>query len=541
MSQVRQGKLLEANPPGLQGSLTLPAGSSFGWYLIANGTSESLAQGQEEVFFSHAAANRDGLSHLHARGDGATLAWEDSQGGGDRDFDDLVFHYDFEPFTPPASASPVKDPVVPNDVASITPRANGSPVVDADKTLQVTGPATDLPLAINPPVDPDGDPLRITVSQLPDPAKGSILRADGTAVRLNDVLTPAERTGLLYRPQGAGNEGENRSSFGYLVSDGRGGEDGQRISFRSSGPGVQSLLRPNTVPRFTERPVQTLTAGIEYQSSTAAVDDEGDPVLFSLLRAPQGLKLDPTTGALSWLNPQAGSHDLAIVAEDGRGGKSVLETTLLVEVPSNKPPLFVSTPVVQTSAGQAYGYKVEASNPDGGEVPLSVEARDQQGGIARQDFTVLVLPAGENAAPVIISEPLLTGSVLRPYESTVKALDGDGDPITYGLIEAPQGMTIDPSSGKLRWDPASAGAGNYRVVVSAADTNGGQDSQEFQLAITARSLSRIAHPQVPAKLPPKFAQKPVTASILSDRMEHDQTQNLPSLHAWANPPVAVRL
>jgi hypothetical protein len=30
LSQVRQRKLLEANPPGLQGSLTLPAGSSFG-------------------------------------------------------------------------------------------------------------------------------------------------------------------------------------------------------------------------------------------------------------------------------------------------------------------------------------------------------------------------------------------------------------------------------------------------------------------------------------------------------------------------------
>lgn len=500
-SQGRQRKLLAAKPPGTQASLELPSGSSFGWYLIANGTSESLARGKGEVFFSHAAANRDGLNHVHAQGNGATLAWEDLLGGGDRDFNDLVFQYTFEP---------------------TTPTTNRPPVVDADKTLQVAGPATDLPLAIQPPVDPDGDPLRISVSQLPDQAKGSILRADGTALRLNDVLTSAELTGLRYRPLETASEGGSRGSFSYLVSDGRGGEDSQRISFESPGPGVQSLQRPNTAPRFTENPAQSLTAGTAYQSRTGAVDDEGDPILFSLLRAPEGLSLDPSTGALSWLNPQAGGHDLAIVAEDGRGGKSVQETTLLVGVPSNQPPLFVSTPAAQTSAGQAYGYKAEASDPDGdglvysllngpveasidpstgqiswvpaqaGPVALSVQASDQRGGIARQDFTVLVLPPGENAAPVIISEPLLTGSVRRPYDSTVKALDGDGDPITYGLLDAPQGMTIDPVSGRLQWDPASAGAGNYRVVVSATDPSGGQDSQEFQLAIAAATGGTIS-------------------------------------------------
>lgn len=500
-SQGRQRKLLAAKPPGTQASLELPSGTSFGWYLIANGTSESLTRGKGEVFFSHAAANRDGLSHVHARGNGDTLAWEDLLGGGDRDFNDLVFQYTFE---------------------AITPTNNRPPVVDADKTLQVAGPAVDLPLAIQQPVDPDGDPLRISVSQLPDPTKGSILRADGTALRLNDVLTSAELTGLRYRPLETASEGGSRGSFSYLVSDGRGGEDSQRVSFESPGPGVQSLQRTNTAPRFSESPDQSLTAGTAYQSRTAAIDDEGDPIRFSLLRAPEGLSLDPSTGALSWLTPQAGGHDLAIVAEDGRGGKSVQETTLLVGVPSNQPPLFISTPVAQTNAGQAYGYRAEASDPEGdglvysllsgpaeasidaatgqiswvpaqaGPVALSVQASDQRGGLARQDFTVLVLPPGENAAPVIISEPLLTASVRRPYETTVKALDGDGDPITYGLLDAPQGMTIDPVSGRLQWDPASAGAGNYRVVVSAADPNGGQDTQEFQLAIAAATGGTIS-------------------------------------------------
>jgi len=69
LAQVRLRKLFAADPPGAQASLELPSTTSFGWYLIANGSTESLAQGQGEMFFSHAAANRDGLSHIHARGD----------------------------------------------------------------------------------------------------------------------------------------------------------------------------------------------------------------------------------------------------------------------------------------------------------------------------------------------------------------------------------------------------------------------------------------------------------------------------------------
>jgi len=69
LAQVRLRKLFAADPPGTLASLELPSTTSFGWYLIANGSTESLAQGQGEMFFSHAAANRDGLSHIHARGD----------------------------------------------------------------------------------------------------------------------------------------------------------------------------------------------------------------------------------------------------------------------------------------------------------------------------------------------------------------------------------------------------------------------------------------------------------------------------------------
>jgi len=82
LAQVRLRKLFAADPPGTQASLELPSTTSFGWYLIANGSTESLAQGQGEMFFSHAAANRDGLSHIHARGNAGTLAWEDLLGGG---------------------------------------------------------------------------------------------------------------------------------------------------------------------------------------------------------------------------------------------------------------------------------------------------------------------------------------------------------------------------------------------------------------------------------------------------------------------------
>ncbi|MBA4371563.1 MAG: hypothetical protein C0402_01735 [Thermodesulfovibrio sp.] len=67
----------------------------------------------------------------------------------------------------------------------------------------------------------------------------------------------------------------------------------------------------------------------------------------------------------------------------------------------------------------------------------------------------------------------------RVLTHQARATDPDGDPITYSLKNAPQGMAINSSSGLTTWTvpPGLKDKGSYTVV--AKDPNGGESSQLF--------------------------------------------------------------
>lgn len=77
--------------------------------------------------------------------------------------------------------------------------------------------------------------------------------------------------------------------------------------------------------------------------------------------------------------------------------------------------------------------------------------------LVREQDEVLVLPEEENNAPRFSSRPLLTAVVDQTYIYEVKAVDPDGDMLTYQLKESPRGMEIAPSSGKISWTPPVVG------------------------------------------------------------------------------------
>ena len=77
-----------------------------------------------------------------------------------------------------------------------------------------------------------------------------------------------------------------------------------------------------------------------------------------------------------------------------------------------------------------------------------------------------------NSPPSITSQSsgcITEGSV---YEYTVAAEDPDGDPLTFNLSSAPEGMTIDSSTGVVRWkisEKQSEGNYEFKVIVSDAE------------------------------------------------------------------------
>lgn len=88
-----------------------------------------------------------------------------------------------------------------------------------------------------------------------------------------------------------------------------------------------------------------------------------------------------------------------------------------------------------------------------------------------------------NGAPRFVSTYPLEFSNFT-YRYPAKAEDPDNDPLIYQLESGPEGMSIDPQSGELNWKIRTSQSGDYRVSITATDTEGLQATQEFTLAVT---------------------------------------------------------
>lgn len=67
------------------------------------------------------------------------------------------------------------------------------------------------------------------------------------------------------------------------------------------------------------------------------------------------------------------------------------------------------------------------------------------------------------------------------YVYEVRGIDADSDTLTYSLVSAPPGATIDSQTGKLIWTPPATG--EYAFKIKVADGKGGEDIQEYQLNV----------------------------------------------------------
>jgi len=121
-----------------------------------------------------------------------------------------------------------------------------------------------------------------------------------------------------------------------------------------------------------------------------------------------------------------------------------------------------------------------------------IEATDGEPGVLRGLFRkgdvveVRVTPPGAgaeaavtrkvrigNAPPEVEPVPVdvrLEGGV---QSFRIVASDPDGDPVSFSLSEAPEGMEIDAESGVVRWVPQTAGPGEQTLSVAVRDPDGG--------------------------------------------------------------------
>lgn len=287
--------------------------------------------------------------------------------------------------------------------------------------------------------------------------------------------------------------------------------------------GLQVSAEPNQAPSFSSQPITSAQVAVAYQYRATATDPDGDAINFTLLQGPPGMLVNASTGVVDWTPPSGSPASVSVElrVDDGKGGDAVQAYTITVSAAgSNRPPVITSTPGTSVVAGQQYRYLIDANDPDGdaltvrltqkpvgmtlnefsGEVrwtpgsadvgshAVTLEVDDFKGGVARQSFNLAVSAPQGNQAPVITSSPSFNAKAGREYRYDVIATDANGDTLSYSLPQAPAGMTINATTGAIRWLPVTAGPASATVRVS--DGQGWtEQSWSFTVAPSEQALA----------------------------------------------------
>ncbi|MEH1784617.1 MAG: putative Ig domain-containing protein [Nostoc sp.] len=336
--------------------------------------------------------------------------------------------------------------------------------------------------------DPDNDPLTFSLVNAP------------AGMTLNQGV-------IVWQPT-ASQFGNN--SVSVQVSDGQGGTTTQSWTIQ-----VSNQLS-NLPPTITSTPTKVTSLGRIYTYKPTAIDSDGDSealpptadrktwsLVSDTVPPPQGMVIDSQTGTIVWQPTanQIGDTTVRVQVTDIYGAYNVQEFTIHVNG-INSPPKFVSTPITIAGVGQGYSYQALAtdsendtlrftlgSKPSGmtitssgliqwtptanqvGKYDIQVIATDDQGASTNQTYTLIAGTTPVNHPPVISSTPVFLAAVGHTYNYQVAATDADNNPITYQLLSAPDGMTIDANTGLLTW--ATPVVGSYQVVVGADDGKDG--------------------------------------------------------------------
>ena len=296
------------------------------------------------------------------------------------------------------------------------------------------------------------------------------------------------------------------------VRDGRGGFDLQFFQI--------VVAEPNSAPVITSTPpTGPAGVGLPYTYDVNAVDAQEDAVSFSLSVAPEGMTIDSVSGVITWTPTadQIGAETITVVALDERGLSSEQTFDLTVEVdPENVAPVFLSEAPVEVRLGDNYLYRVSTFdqngdpttltlvdgpdgmtlNPDGlivwqpgpdqiGDQTVQLTVEDGRGGEATQEFTIEVTTQPVNFPPEITSVPLTAAIAGEDYVFQATAEDRNNDTLFWTLENAPMGMTIDPVTGLINWQPDTDDIGTQDVTVQVVDTYGAFSQLVYTIRVRA--------------------------------------------------------
>jgi hypothetical protein len=304
---------------------------------------------------------------------------------------------------------------------------------------------------------------------------------------------------------------------------------------------TQRLNQPDVPPSFISTPVTRASADKPYSYQAKA---DGNPLPgFSLVQAPAGMTIDAATGVVSWqpTADQVGTQSVVIRATSFAGSvdQAFTVNVALETVPPSVPANLKVSGVGAHSISLAWdaatdnvgvaGYKIYERRRTGFKATRITYSL--VGTSATNSFTVSNLnsysthayavsaidtsgnesPRSAAVAATTLSLPSLTffygtpvGTALHPMAFSLYA--GGNPRPTFSLVSGPEGMTVDPVSGLVKWVPGLTDIGSVPVTFRASNIVG---STDLSASITIKPDVPIVSATVSAAL----ADMPMTVQL----------------------------
>lgn len=253
----------------------------------------------------------------------------------------------------------------------------------------------------------------------------------------------------------------------------------------------------NFAPFITSRAPNATQVDQAFHYQVIAQDPDGDELSFSLNGAPASLSIDEN-GLISGQATAAdlGEYTLEISVSDGQSASQQMVPFQVSD--RNLPPVFTSSPGRVAFSDQVYGYDIDVYDPEGSEVILA--ATGLPGSMALDQLTgrLVWLPQADELGPYAItliaidedgqqstqsftlsvnteiqSPYFVSQAPLQTYVGSLYLYDADaitpigGATLSYSLVQAPVGMSINASNGLIQWTADSAG--DHNITVEAND------------------------------------------------------------------------
>ncbi|MBI2576027.1 hypothetical protein HYV84_02350 [Candidatus Woesearchaeota archaeon] len=271
----------------------------------------------------------------------------------------------------------------------------------------------------------------------------------------------------------------------------------------------------NQAPVLSPVPDITANEGDTITIIAQAVDADNDTLAFFLSDG-RFVQQDNVFTFQTGFN-DAGSSVLTLTVSDGTDADA--DTFILIINNINRAPVLDPIGNKQVGAGQLLQFIVSGSDPDGDTISFSAEnlpegssfdviskefrwvpRNDQQGTFSvtfrvsdeiAADSEQVTINVGEGSgAPVFTSSPPTSlkeafgSKFVSVYSYDANAVDPNGDTIRFSLDTAPEGMSIDPVSGLVRWTPAREQVQkSHKVTVRATDATGLFSVQQFSISV----------------------------------------------------------